>query len=48
MDLGLAGRTAVVTGGTSGIGLATADVLLAEGARVSLQPASGSGPQRGE
>ncbi len=36
MDLGLAGRAAVVTGGTSGIGLATADVLLAEGARVAI------------
>lgn len=36
MDLGLAGKTAVVTGGTSGIGLATADVLLAEGSRVAI------------
>ena len=36
MDLGLGGKTAVVTGGTSGIGLATADVLLAEGARVAI------------
>ena len=36
MDLGLSGRVAVVTGGSSGIGLATARVLLAEGADVTL------------
>lgn len=36
MDLGYAGRHAVVTGGTSGIGLATARLLLAEGARVAV------------
>lgn len=34
MDLGLQDRVAVVTGGSSGIGLATVRLLLAEGARV--------------
>ncbi len=34
MDLGLGGRTAVVCGGSRGIGLATAITLLGEGARV--------------
>jgi NAD(P)-dependent dehydrogenase (short-subunit alcohol dehydrogenase family) len=36
MDLGLADRTAVVTGGDSGIGWQTARLLLAEGARVII------------
>jgi NAD(P)-dependent dehydrogenase (short-subunit alcohol dehydrogenase family) len=36
MDLGLHDRVAVVTGGTSGIGLATARLLLAEGAAVAI------------
>ena len=36
MDLGLEDRVAVVTGGTSGIGLATARLLLAEGAAVAI------------
>jgi 3-oxoacyl-[acyl-carrier protein] reductase len=35
MDLGIAGRTAVVTGGTRGIGAAVAALLEAEGAQVA-------------
>jgi NAD(P)-dependent dehydrogenase (short-subunit alcohol dehydrogenase family) len=36
MDLGLQGSAAVVTGGSRGLGLATADRLAAEGAAVTL------------
>ena len=36
MDLGLAGRVCLVTGSTSGIGLETARLLAAEGARVAV------------
>lgn len=36
VDLGLAGRSFVVTGGSSGIGLATARVLLDEGAAATI------------
>ncbi|WP_028067504.1 SDR family NAD(P)-dependent oxidoreductase [Solirubrobacter soli] len=36
MDLELNGRRAIVTGGSRGIGLATARALVAEGARVAL------------
>ncbi len=36
MDLGLKGKVFVVTGASRGLGLATATVLVAEGARVVL------------
>ncbi|PPG67548.1 ketoacyl reductase [Rathayibacter rathayi] len=36
MDLGITGRTALVTGGDSGIGWTTAELLLAEGATVVI------------
>jgi 3-oxoacyl-[acyl-carrier protein] reductase len=36
MDLGLKGRTALVTGASSGLGLASAEALAAEGANVSM------------
>ena len=36
MDLGLTGRTALVCGASSGLGLATAEALAAEGANVAL------------
>lgn len=36
MELGLAGKVAIVTGASQGIGLATAQRLAAEGARVAL------------
>ncbi len=36
MDLGIAGKTALVTGGSKGIGFAVARVLAAEGARVCV------------
>ena len=36
MDLGLSGRAALVTGASSGLGLASAGALAAEGARVAM------------
>jgi 3-oxoacyl-[acyl-carrier protein] reductase len=43
MDLGLAGRRYVVTGGTRGLGRATAQALLADGANVVLSGRSAAG-----
>ena len=36
MDLGLTGRTAIVCGASSGMGLAVAEALAAEGANVAM------------
>lgn len=36
MDLGLTGKVAIITGGSKGLGLASARALLAEGARVAI------------
>ena len=36
MDLGLKGRTAIVSGASAGLGLATAEALAGEGANVSM------------
>src|SRR4051812_40625343 len=36
MDLGLADRVYIVTGGTSGLGRATAEALVADGAKVVI------------
>ena len=36
LDFGLAGKTAIITGGTAGIGNATAEYFLAQGANVVL------------
>jgi len=47
VDLGLRDRVCLVTGSTAGIGLATARVLVAEGARV-VTHGRGSAPEIGE
>jgi len=36
MDLGLGGRTAIVCGASSGLGLASAEALAGEGANVAM------------
>jgi len=41
MDLGLRDATAVVTGGTKGMGRATAEFLARDGARVAVPSRSG-------
>ncbi len=46
MDLGLAGKAALVTGGTRGIGLAIAGALAAEGARVAVAARTAADVQR--
>jgi 3-oxoacyl-[acyl-carrier protein] reductase len=48
LDLGLRDRVCIVTGSTGGIGLATARLLAAEGARVVTSGRSPDGPGIGE
>jgi 3-oxoacyl-[acyl-carrier protein] reductase len=48
LDLGLRDRVSIVTGSTGGIGLATARMLAAEGARVVTSGRSPDGPGVGE
>lgn len=46
MDLALAGRTVVVTGGSAGIGLACAQAFVEEGARVGIVGRNGAALER--
>ncbi|MBM3458382.1 MAG: SDR family NAD(P)-dependent oxidoreductase, partial [Armatimonadetes bacterium] len=46
MDFALANRVAVVTGGTAGVGLATVEAFLAEGARVAFCARSADAVER--
>lgn len=46
MDLGLGGKIALITGGSEGIGAATARLLAAEGARIAVGARSVEGLQR--
>ncbi|MEP6656431.1 MAG: SDR family oxidoreductase [Betaproteobacteria bacterium] len=46
MDLGLTGKTVVVTGGSKGIGLACAQAFIAEGARVGIVSRSAANLQQ--
>jgi 3-oxoacyl-[acyl-carrier protein] reductase len=48
MDLGLAGRTALVTGGTRGIGRAIAGALVADGVRVAVVARGAQGLEASE
>jgi 3-oxoacyl-[acyl-carrier protein] reductase len=46
MDLGLAGRVYLISGGSRGLGRATAEVLVAEGARVVIGARDEAGVER--
>src|SRR3954469_3245780 len=46
MDLGLKGRTAIVCGASSGLGLATSEALAGEGANVTMLARRGEGLER--